>query len=93
MASDKIEKKRKRASDLHDRPTKKPALDLQNLPPLSASLITDDSELAPVLSTSHHTLPSKKNPRESRPLIVYSKHPRHNNAAENPSESVPENTQ
>ncbi|KAL4912501.1 A49-like RNA polymerase I associated factor-domain-containing protein [Aspergillus aurantiobrunneus] len=49
MASDKVEKKRKRASDRHERPTKKPALDLQNLPPLLASLINDDSELAPVL--------------------------------------------
>ncbi|CBF86529.1 hypothetical protein AN2283.2 [Aspergillus nidulans FGSC A4] len=49
MASDKAEKKRKRASDRHERPTKKPALDLQSLPPLSASLIDDDSELAPVL--------------------------------------------
>ncbi|KAL4909460.1 hypothetical protein BDW74DRAFT_146605 [Aspergillus multicolor] len=49
MASDKAEKKRKRASDRHERPTKKPALDLQSLPPLSASLIHDDSELAPVL--------------------------------------------
>ncbi|KAL4883281.1 A49-like RNA polymerase I associated factor-domain-containing protein [Aspergillus karnatakaensis] len=49
MASDKAEKKRKRASDRHERPTKKPALDLQSLPPLKASLIHDDSELAPVL--------------------------------------------
>ncbi|KAL4980231.1 A49-like RNA polymerase I associated factor-domain-containing protein [Aspergillus desertorum] len=49
MALDKAEKKRKRASDRHERPTKKPALDLQSLPPLSASLIHDDSELAPVL--------------------------------------------
>ncbi|KAL5043977.1 hypothetical protein BDW71DRAFT_186913 [Aspergillus fruticulosus] len=52
MASDKAEKKRKRASDRHERPTKKPALDLQSLPPLSASLIHDDSELAPVLINS-----------------------------------------
>ena len=56
MASDKAEKKRKRASDRHERPTKKPALDLQSLPPLSASLIHDDSELAPVLSMSSTTL-------------------------------------
>ncbi|KAL4788034.1 A49-like RNA polymerase I associated factor-domain-containing protein [Aspergillus varians] len=49
MASDKAEKKRKRVSDRHERPTKKPALDLQSLPPLAASLIHDDSELAPVL--------------------------------------------
>ncbi|KAL4807815.1 A49-like RNA polymerase I associated factor-domain-containing protein [Aspergillus unguis] len=49
MASDKVEKKRKRASDRHERPTKKAALDFQNLPPLSASLVSDNSELAPVL--------------------------------------------
>ncbi|OJI98983.1 hypothetical protein ASPVEDRAFT_50551 [Aspergillus versicolor CBS 583.65] len=49
MASDKAEKKRKRASDRHERPTKKPALDLQSLPPLKSSLTKDDSELAPVL--------------------------------------------
>ncbi|KAL5342969.1 A49-like RNA polymerase I associated factor-domain-containing protein [Aspergillus crustosus] len=49
MASDKAEKKRKRASDRHERPTKKPALDLQSLPPLKANLIHDDSELTPVL--------------------------------------------
>ncbi|KAL4966834.1 DNA-directed RNA polymerase I subunit RPA49 [Aspergillus stella-maris] len=48
MAHDKAEKKRKRASDRHERPTKKAALDLQSLPPLSASLVHDDSELAPV---------------------------------------------
>ncbi|KAL2825602.1 A49-like RNA polymerase I associated factor-domain-containing protein [Aspergillus cavernicola] len=50
MAPGKAEKKRKRASDRHERPTKKPALDLQSLPPLKASLISDDSELAPVLT-------------------------------------------
>lgn len=50
MASDKTEKKRKRASDRHERPTKKPALDLQSLPPLKSSLTKDDSELAPALS-------------------------------------------
>lgn len=50
MPSDKVEKKRKRASDRHERPTKKPALDLQSLPPLKSSLTKDDSELAPVLS-------------------------------------------
>ncbi|KAL3476123.1 A49-like RNA polymerase I associated factor-domain-containing protein [Aspergillus californicus] len=49
MAHDKTEKKRKRDLDRHERPTKKPALDLQSLPPLKASLIKDDSELAPVL--------------------------------------------
>ncbi|KKK17974.1 hypothetical protein P175DRAFT_0450564 [Aspergillus ochraceoroseus IBT 24754] len=52
MGSDKAEKKRKRASDRHDRPSKKPALDLQDLPPLAASMIKDDSELAPVLLTT-----------------------------------------
>jgi DNA-directed RNA polymerase I subunit RPA49 len=51
MASDKVEKKRKRASNGHERPTKKPALDLQSLPPLKANLIKDHSELTPVLST------------------------------------------
>ncbi|KAL2865676.1 DNA-directed RNA polymerase I subunit RPA49 [Aspergillus lucknowensis] len=49
MASEKAEKKRKRDSDRHERPTKKPALDLQSLPPLQARLVKDDSELAPVL--------------------------------------------
>ena len=49
MPSDKIDKKRKRASDRHDRPSKKPALDLQNLPPLNASVVEDHSELAPVI--------------------------------------------
>lgn len=52
MPSDKIDKKRKRASDRHDRPSKKPALDLQNLPPLNASVVEDHSELAPVIGTS-----------------------------------------
>ncbi|KAL4928707.1 DNA-directed RNA polymerase I subunit RPA49 [Aspergillus undulatus] len=52
MAHDRAEKKRKRASDRHERPTKKPALDLQSLPPLSASLVHDDSELAPVLANT-----------------------------------------
>lgn len=47
MPSDKIDKKRKRASDRHERPTKKPAL--QALPPLAASLVEDKSELAPVI--------------------------------------------
>jgi hypothetical protein len=49
MASDKVEKKRKRDSDRHERPSKKPALEPQNLPPLAASIVQDDSELAPVL--------------------------------------------
>lgn len=49
MPSDKTEKKRKRASDRHERPTKKPALGLQALPPLKASLVEDKSELAPVI--------------------------------------------
>ena len=50
MASDKVEKKRKRDSDRHERPSKKPAIQAQNLPPLAASVIKDDNELAPVLS-------------------------------------------
>lgn len=50
MASDKVEKKRKRDSDRHERPSKKPAIQAQNLPPLTASVIKDDNELAPVLS-------------------------------------------
>lgn len=49
MSSDKIDKKRKRHSDRHERPAKKPALELQTLPPLSASVVEDHSELAPVL--------------------------------------------
>jgi DNA-directed RNA polymerase I subunit RPA49 len=49
MGSDKPEKKRKRDSDRHDRPSKKPALAPQNLPPLKASVLRDDSEFAPVL--------------------------------------------
>lgn len=49
MPSDKLEKKRKRASDPHERPSKKPALELRALPPLAASLIEDKSELAPVI--------------------------------------------
>ncbi|PCG90300.1 Hypothetical protein PENO1_032450 [Penicillium occitanis (nom. inval.)] len=49
MASDKVEKKRKRDSDRHERPSKKPAIQAQNLPPLTASVIKDDNELAPVL--------------------------------------------
>lgn len=49
MGSDKTEKKRKRDSDRHDRPSKKPALAPQNLPPLKASVLRDDSEFAPVL--------------------------------------------
>ncbi|KAL3465789.1 A49-like RNA polymerase I associated factor-domain-containing protein [Aspergillus heterothallicus] len=52
MASDKAEKKRKRASNGHERPTKKPALDLQSLPPLKANLVKDHSELTPVLITT-----------------------------------------
>lgn len=47
MPSDKIEKKRKRASDRHERPTKKPAL--QTLPTLVASVVEDKSELAPII--------------------------------------------
>ena len=54
MPSDKVDKKRKRASDRHERPSKKPALELQDLPPLSSSVVEDDSELAPVISMSHY---------------------------------------
>jgi DNA-directed RNA polymerase I subunit RPA49 len=50
MPSDKVEKKRKRDSDRHERPSKKPALHLQDLPPLSASVVDEHSELAPVIS-------------------------------------------
>lgn len=49
MASDKHDKKRKRDSDRHERPSKKPALNLQHLPPLTANIIEDHSELAPVI--------------------------------------------
>ncbi|EYE93436.1 DNA-directed RNA polymerase I subunit RPA49 [Aspergillus ruber CBS 135680] len=52
MPSDKIDKKRKRHSERHERPSKKPALELQDLPPLSASLVEDNSELAPVIVTT-----------------------------------------
>ncbi|CAI7645830.1 unnamed protein product [Penicillium pancosmium] len=52
MPSDKTDKKRKRASDRHERPTKKAALGLQALPPLKASLVEDKSELAPVIATT-----------------------------------------
>ena len=55
MVSDKHDKKRKRDSDRHDRPSKKPALNLQHLPPLKASVVDDNSELAPVISM--HFLP------------------------------------
>jgi DNA-directed RNA polymerase I subunit RPA49 len=47
MPSEKIDKKRKRASDLHERPTKRAAL--QSLPTLTASVVEDKSELAPVI--------------------------------------------
>ncbi|EAW12536.1 DNA-directed RNA polymerase I subunit RPA49 [Aspergillus clavatus NRRL 1] len=52
MPSEKVEKKRKRASDRHERPSKKPALELQDLPPLAASLVDEHSELAPVIVTT-----------------------------------------
>lgn len=51
MAPD-TEKKRKRASDRHEqRPSKKPALEVEpkDMPPLAASVVEDESELAPVL--------------------------------------------
>jgi DNA-directed RNA polymerase I subunit RPA49 len=47
MPSEKIDKKRKRSSDRHERPTKKTAL--QALPTLAASVVEDKSELAPVI--------------------------------------------
>lgn len=47
MPSDKIDKKRKRASERQERPTKKTAL--QTLPTLAASVVEDKSELAPVI--------------------------------------------
>ena len=49
MPSDKTDKKRKRDSDRHERPSKKPALELLSLPPLAASVVDDNSELAPVI--------------------------------------------
>ncbi|RHZ52315.1 DNA-directed RNA polymerase I subunit RPA49 [Aspergillus thermomutatus] len=52
MPSNKVEKKRKRDSDRHERPSKKPALELQDLPPLSASVVDEHSELAPVIITT-----------------------------------------
>ncbi|PWY70218.1 hypothetical protein BO70DRAFT_389901 [Aspergillus heteromorphus CBS 117.55] len=52
MPSDKVDKKRKRASDRHERPSKKPALELQDLPPLASTVVEDDSELAPVIVTT-----------------------------------------
>ncbi|KAJ5689585.1 hypothetical protein N7462_003977 [Penicillium macrosclerotiorum] len=59
MPSIKIDKKRKRASDVHGGPSKKPALQLQALPPLAASLVEDKSELAPVIATTPGVLNSK----------------------------------
>ncbi|KAJ5833296.1 hypothetical protein N7474_001607 [Penicillium riverlandense] len=52
MPSNKTEKKRKRDSDRHERPSKKPARDLQALPPLAASVVDDSSELAPVITST-----------------------------------------
>ncbi|KAJ6107776.1 hypothetical protein N7523_009099 [Penicillium sp. IBT 18751x] len=57
MPSDKIDKKRKRATDRHERPSKKTAL--QSLPPLAASLVEDKSELAPVIATTPGVQSSK----------------------------------
>ncbi|KAJ5647487.1 hypothetical protein N7490_003859 [Penicillium lividum] len=59
MPSDKTEKKRKRASDRLERPSKKAALELQALPPLAASVVEDKSELAPVIATTPGILDSK----------------------------------
>jgi DNA-directed RNA polymerase I subunit RPA49 len=50
MPSDKADKKRKRDSDRHEHPSKKPALELKDLPPLSASVVEEHSELVPVIS-------------------------------------------
>ncbi|KAJ9384837.1 hypothetical protein DTO063F5_4535 [Paecilomyces variotii] len=62
MAVDVAEKKRKRASDRHERPSKKPALDPQDLPPLKASVVEDESELAPVIVTTPGLQPPRKLP-------------------------------
>ncbi|KAJ6092834.1 hypothetical protein N7486_008123 [Penicillium sp. IBT 16267x] len=59
MPSDKTEKKRKRVSDRHERPSKKAVLELQALPPLAASIVEDRSELAPVIATTPGVLNSK----------------------------------
>ncbi|KAJ5100369.1 hypothetical protein N7456_006421 [Penicillium angulare] len=59
MPIDKTEKKRKRASDRHERPSKKAAAELQGLPPLAASVVEDKSELAPVIATTPGLLDSK----------------------------------
>lgn len=48
MPSDKSEKKRKR-SDQQGAPSKKAAAQLQSLPPLAASVVEDQSALAPVI--------------------------------------------
>ncbi|KAJ5104982.1 hypothetical protein NUU61_002329 [Penicillium alfredii] len=52
MPSEKSDKKRKRSSDRHERPSKKPALQLHALPPLAASVVEDKSELAPVIAST-----------------------------------------
>ncbi|KAL1853808.1 DNA-directed RNA polymerase I subunit rpa49 [Paecilomyces lecythidis] len=62
MAVDVAEKKRKRASDRHERPSKKPALEPQDLPPLKASVVEDESELAPVIVTTPGLKPPRKLP-------------------------------
>ncbi|KAJ5992823.1 hypothetical protein N7451_008547 [Penicillium sp. IBT 35674x] len=59
MPSDKIEKKRKRVSERHERPSKKAVLELQALPPLAASVVEDQSELAPVIATTPGLLDPK----------------------------------
>lgn len=69
MPSDKVEKKRKRASDRHERPSKKPALGLHDLPPLAASVVNDDSELAPVLSMRFSFLPPKSCEKMAERLV------------------------
>ncbi|PKX96820.1 DNA-directed RNA polymerase I subunit RPA49 [Aspergillus novofumigatus IBT 16806] len=61
MPSDKVEKKRKRDSDRHERPSKKPALELQDLPPLSASVVDEHSELAPVITRADSSSSANRN--------------------------------
>ncbi|KAJ6021909.1 hypothetical protein N7540_007413 [Penicillium herquei] len=81
MPSDKSEKKRKRASDRHERPSKKAALELQALPPLAASVVEDQSELAPVIATTPGVLNSKSlrfNP------YIKSRDGKHSTLARNP---------
>ncbi|OJJ48843.1 hypothetical protein ASPZODRAFT_129165 [Penicilliopsis zonata CBS 506.65] len=59
MPSVDVEKKRKRASDRHERPSKKPALELQDLPPLASSVVEDHNELAPVIAITPGVVPPR----------------------------------